>query len=76
MVQPVLLAKADQEIYILQQMSNRHGLVAGATGTGAESLSQSRGVKPGAGAGSSVGPQIIRGVLGGTLGASTSRRRY
>lgn len=34
MVQPFLLAKSDKEIYMLPQMSNRHGLIAGATGTG------------------------------------------
>jgi hypothetical protein len=32
MVQPFLLAKSDKEIYMLPQMSNRHGLIAGATG--------------------------------------------
>ncbi len=34
MAQPLLIAKSDTEIYLLPQMSNRHGLVAGATGTG------------------------------------------
>src|SRR5512146_2179388 len=34
MVQPFLLAKSEKEIYMLPEMSNRHGLIAGATGTG------------------------------------------
>jgi len=29
-----LLAKSDKEIYIIPKMANRHGLIAGATGTG------------------------------------------
>ena len=47
-VSPILVAKAKSEIYLLPQMANRHGLIAGATGTGktvtlqvlAESFSQ------------------------------------
>jgi len=31
---PLLIAKAEQEIAILPKMANRHGLIAGATGTG------------------------------------------
>jgi uncharacterized protein len=31
---PILLAKNESEIYLLPEMSNRHGLIAGATGTG------------------------------------------
>jgi hypothetical protein len=31
---PILLAKSDREIFLLPQMANRHGLIAGATGTG------------------------------------------
>jgi uncharacterized protein len=34
MPDPVLVAKAKSEIYLLPQMANRHGLIAGATGTG------------------------------------------
>ncbi len=34
MPDPMLLAKGQQEIFILPHMSNRHGLIAGATGTG------------------------------------------
>ena len=30
----LLIAKADKELYLVPKMSNRHGLVAGATGTG------------------------------------------
>ncbi len=31
---PILLAKSNSEIFLLPQMANRHGLIAGATGTG------------------------------------------
>jgi DNA helicase HerA-like ATPase len=31
---PLLIAKGQDELYLLPQMANRHGLVAGATGTG------------------------------------------
>src|SRR6266700_1515038 len=31
---PILLAQSDQPIYLLPKMANRHGLIAGATGTG------------------------------------------
>src|SRR5438067_2623997 len=31
---PILVAQSDQPIYLLPKMANRHGLVAGATGTG------------------------------------------
>ncbi len=34
MVEPVLIAKGEKEITILPEMMNRHGLIAGATGTG------------------------------------------
>ena len=34
MSDPLLIAKGDDELYLLPGMSNRHGLVAGATGTG------------------------------------------
>jgi DNA helicase HerA-like ATPase len=34
MADPILVAKAKSEIYLLPKMANRHGLVAGATGTG------------------------------------------
>src|SRR4249920_977238 len=34
MAQPLLIAKSKQEIYLLPRMANRHGLIAGATGTG------------------------------------------
>ena len=29
------IAKGDDPVYLLPQMANRHGLIAGATGTGA-----------------------------------------
>lgn len=31
---PILVAKSQHEIFLLPQMANRHGLIAGATGTG------------------------------------------
>jgi DNA double-strand break repair helicase HerA and related ATPase len=34
MADPILIAKGETDIFILPQMANRHGLVAGATGTG------------------------------------------
>ena len=34
MPQPILLAKAAHQIHLLPQLANRHGLIAGATGTG------------------------------------------
>src|ERR1051325_7187166 len=34
MANPLLIAKAEQELFLLPRMSNRHGLIAGATGTG------------------------------------------
>jgi hypothetical protein len=45
MAEPILIAKAKDEIYLLPQFGNRHGLIAGATGTGKtvtlQSLAQS-----------------------------------
>jgi uncharacterized protein len=34
MADPLLIAQGDTPLYLLPAMSNRHGLVAGATGTG------------------------------------------
>ena len=34
MSEPILVAKSSSEIFLLPQMANRHGLIAGATGTG------------------------------------------
>ena len=34
MSDPLLIAKGDDELYLLPAMANRHGLIAGATGTG------------------------------------------
>ena len=34
MSEPILIAQSDEPQYLLPQMANRHGLVAGATGTG------------------------------------------
>jgi DNA helicase HerA-like ATPase len=34
MVDPLLIAQGSAPLYLLPKMANRHGLVAGATGTG------------------------------------------
>jgi len=34
MSDPILIARGDSDLYLLPQMVNRHGLIAGATGTG------------------------------------------
>jgi DNA helicase HerA-like ATPase len=34
MADPILLAKSDTDLFLLPQLANRHGLIAGATGTG------------------------------------------
>jgi DNA double-strand break repair helicase HerA and related ATPase len=34
MTDPILIAKSEEEIFLLPKMANRHGLIAGATGTG------------------------------------------
>ncbi|MDL1893824.1 DUF853 family protein, partial [Sphingobacteriales bacterium CHB3] len=34
MADPMLIAKSDSDLFLLPKMANRHGLVAGATGTG------------------------------------------
>jgi hypothetical protein len=34
MAEPILVAKGEHELLLLPQMANRHGLIAGATGTG------------------------------------------
>jgi hypothetical protein len=45
MSEPILIAKGESEVYLLPQFANRHGLIAGATGTGKtvtlQSLAQS-----------------------------------
>ena len=33
-MEPILLAKSNQDLYLLPRMANRHGMIAGATGTG------------------------------------------
>ncbi len=34
MVEPILIGKGDKKVYLHPRMANRHGLIAGATGTG------------------------------------------
>jgi hypothetical protein len=31
---PILIAKGETDLFLLPQMANRHGLIAGATGNG------------------------------------------
>src|SRR6188768_2005456 len=33
-VEPILVAKGSTDLFLLPEMANRHGLIAGATGTG------------------------------------------
>src|SRR5438552_18338939 len=64
--EPILVAQSKEQIFLLPKMSNRHGLIAGATGTGktvtlqtlAENFS-SRGV-----------PVVIADVKGDLAGLS------
>jgi len=107
---PILLAKGTTDLFLLPQMANRHGLIAGATGTGKTVTPAAGAEKPsffgsllsgfGGGAsapaprsrggrvpdslattmaksavrtiGSSVGREIVRGLLGSIFGG---RRR-
>jgi len=34
MAEPILVARSKEAIFLLPKMANRHGLIAGATGTG------------------------------------------
>jgi DNA segregation ATPase FtsK/SpoIIIE-like protein len=34
MAEPILVAQSRDQIFLLPKMANRHGLIAGATGTG------------------------------------------
>lgn len=34
MIEPMLIAKSDVDVYLLPKMANRHGVITGATGTG------------------------------------------
>jgi hypothetical protein len=54
MPEPLLVAKAPSDLHLLPQFANRHGLIAGATGTGktvtlqriAEGLSRDGAARP------------------------------
>ena len=85
MPEPILVAKARSEISLLPQFANRHGLIAGATGTGktvtlqrlAEGFSRI-GVPVfmadvTRAVGSQVGREIVRGVLGSIFGGGKRR---
>jgi len=69
MSDPLLIARSSQPLYLLPQMANRHGLVAGATGTGKTVTLQVM-----AEAFSRIGVPVfaadIKGDLGALLGGS------
>jgi hypothetical protein len=62
----LLIAKSNVELRLLPALANRHGLIAGATGTGNTVTLQRM-------AGSEMGRQILRGVLGSILGGRRRR---
>ncbi|HET6845534.1 MAG TPA: helicase HerA-like domain-containing protein [Anaerolineales bacterium] len=74
MADPILVAKGEIELFLLPQMANRHGLIAGATGTGktvslqvlAEGLSR---------AGVSVFMADVKGDLAGMSQAGTDANK-
>src|SRR4051794_26531919 len=71
MVEMPMIAKSEDELYLLPGMSNRHGLVAGATGTGKTVTLQGM-----AEAVSSIGvPVFAAGVKGGLSGISQAGGR-
>ncbi len=76
MVAPLLIAKSAQEMFLLPDLANRHGLIASATGprggrrdgvVGMAAKSTARAI------GSQVGREIIRGVPGSILGSGRRR---
>jgi len=78
MVAPILVAKNQKtELLLLPALANRHGLIAGATGTGktgprggrqSQGLLEAMAKSAARTVGSQVGREIIRGVLGSILG--------
>ena len=75
MVEMPMIAKGDDELYLLAGMSNRHGLVAGATGTGKTVTLQVM-----AEALSSIGVPVfaadVKGDLSGISQAGTSSPKF
>ena len=63
MAEPLFIAKAEEPLYPLPRMANRHGLIAGATGTGKTVTLQVMAERF-----SQIGRNLIRGVLGSLLG--------
>jgi hypothetical protein len=46
MAEPILVAESKEQIFLLPKMANRHGLIAGATGTGKTVTLQTRCALP------------------------------
>lgn len=79
---PPIIATDREPIGILPRMSNRHGLIAGATGTGktvtlsenpAGELLQAAAKSAAHAIGSQLGRQIMRGILGSIFGGKRGR---
>jgi DNA helicase HerA-like ATPase len=68
----LVIARAKSEISIVPQMANRHGLIAGATGTG-KTVTLRTLAEQFSAIGSQIGRQIIRGVLGSIFGGRKGR---
>ncbi len=68
MAEPIRIAKAEDFLTILPKMANRHGLIAGATGTGKTVTLQSMAKPTAYAVGLQLGRSIVRGVLGSILG--------
>jgi DNA helicase HerA-like ATPase len=62
----ILIAQAKSEIGLLPQVANRHGLIAGVTGTG-------KTVTPQRIAEGQVSREIVHGVLGSLFGRGRHR---
>ncbi len=69
MAAPLLVAKNQKaELVLLPALANRHGLVAGTTGTGKTVTLQTLAKSTVRTMGSTVGREIVRGVLGSIFG--------
>jgi DNA helicase HerA-like ATPase len=68
MIEPLLIAKAAEEVCLLPGLANRHGLIAGATGTGKTVTLQRM-----AEAFSRIGVPVFMADVKGDLSSSASR---
>jgi hypothetical protein len=68
MTEPLPIAKSREWIHLLPKMANRHGLIAGATGTGKTVTLQVMTERFSAGGG------LLDGLLGGVTGPLGGRR--